>query len=231
MLKAGRHFQAEAEAVAHLSHPHIVQIHEVGISNECQPYLALEYVAGGNLSRHIAGTPQPPRTRRGWWRPWPEPCTRPTSASILHRDLKPSNVLLGVVMRPREGGAGEPILVPKITDFGLARIQDRSTDLTGSRDILGTPSYMAPEQARAARDWSAPPLTSTHWARSCTKCSPAGRPSMPSSLPDDVAGCSAGTPPAVAAASQSAAQPGNHLPEVLAEGAWAALRQCLDDGG
>jgi serine/threonine-protein kinase len=127
-------FQTEAEAVARLQHPQIVQIHEVGEHNGC-PYLCLELVDGGSLDRKLAGTPQPAREAARLAEMLARAMHYVHRHGILHRDLKPSNVLLSA-----EG-------VPKITDFGLAKLLDAHSDATPSDAVLGTPSYMAPEQA------------------------------------------------------------------------------------
>ena len=127
-------FRGEAEAVARLQHPNIVQIYEVG-EHEGRPFLALEFLDGGSLDRLLGGTPQAagPAARRV------QTLARAVHAAhqcgIVHRDLKPANILLTA------GGT------PKISDFGLAKRLDRETAQTPSAAVLGTPSYMAPEQA------------------------------------------------------------------------------------
>jgi WD40 repeat protein/tetratricopeptide (TPR) repeat protein/tRNA A-37 threonylcarbamoyl transferase component Bud32 len=127
-------FRAEAAALARVQHPHIVQIHEIG-ERDGQPYFALEYVAGGNLARKLAGAPQTAR----WATELLVTLARAVDAAhrqhVVHRDLKPANVLLTA-----DG-------TPKITDFGLAKRLDACDDRTRTGQILGTPSYMAPEQA------------------------------------------------------------------------------------
>ncbi|MBI1831524.1 MAG: protein kinase [Planctomycetes bacterium] len=124
----------EAEAVARLEHPQIVQIYDVG-EWAGQPYLALEYIAGGTLSKKLAGTPQPARQAAEWIAGLARTIHWAHEQGIVHRDLKPSNVLLTA-----DG-------TPKITDFGLARTLHADSSLTPTGLILGTPSYMAPEQA------------------------------------------------------------------------------------
>jgi WD40 repeat protein/tetratricopeptide (TPR) repeat protein/tRNA A-37 threonylcarbamoyl transferase component Bud32 len=125
-------FLAEADAFARLRHPNIVQIHQVGI-HDGLPFLALEYVDGGNLAQKLNGTPLPPRAAADLLAQLAEAVEFAHRSGVVHRDLKPSNVLLA-----KDG-------TPKITDFGLAK-QEQS-ELTATGAVLGTPSYMAPEQA------------------------------------------------------------------------------------
>ncbi len=137
-----RRFRVEAEAVAQLQHPNIVQIHEIG-EMEGRPYFSLEYVAGGSLSQHLAATPQPaPIAAR-----LAEIIARAVHAAhqhgIVHRDLKPANILLAFP----EAGRDLKTCVPKIADFGLVKRLAQESGQTRTGDILGTPSYMAPEQA------------------------------------------------------------------------------------
>jgi len=127
-------FRTEAEAVARLHHPNIVQVYEVGAHESC-PYMVLEYVNGGSLAKCQGGVPLPPEKAA----PLVETLARAIhyahERGIVHRDLSPANVLL------------TSDDVPKITDFGLAKLViGGGPTLTQSGDILGTPSYMAPEQ-------------------------------------------------------------------------------------
>jgi WD40 repeat protein len=142
MILAGGHasaadldrFRTEAEAVARLLHPNIVQVYETG-THAGLPYFSLEFCPGGSLDRKLDGTP---------WEPQPAAALVETLAraiqhahehGIVHRDLKPGNVLLAA-----DG-------TPKVTDFGLAKRLDSTSARTQAGAILGTPSYMAPEQA------------------------------------------------------------------------------------
>ncbi len=125
-------FLAEADAIARLRHPHIVQIHEVG-RHEGLPFLSLEYVGGGTLARYLGGMPQPPRQAATLVEKLARAVHHAHRQGVIHRDLKPANVLL------TEDGT------PKVADFGLAR-HDRP-ELTATAAVMGTPSYMAPEQA------------------------------------------------------------------------------------
>jgi WD40 repeat protein/serine/threonine protein kinase len=147
-------FRVEAEAVARLQHPNIVQIYEVGEADG-RPYLALEFVNGGSLAGQLAGTPLPPHPAARLVETLARAMHAAHQRGIVHRDLKPANVLLagsGDTLVPAEGGTpggasriGEH--TPKITDFGLAKILGEDSARTRSGQVLGTPSYMAPEQA------------------------------------------------------------------------------------
>jgi WD40 repeat protein len=127
-------FRQEAELSARLQHPNIVQIYEVG-EYAGGSYLALEYVDGPALDRQVNGTPQPPRQAAQLVEALARAVHYAHGQGIIHRDLKPANVLL------------TPAGAPKITDFGLARHIALESGLTTAGSILGTPNYMAPEQA------------------------------------------------------------------------------------
>jgi hypothetical protein len=134
-------FRAEAEAVARLQHPNIVQIHEVGEAAG-RPFFALEYVAGGSLAERLAVQPLPPRDAARLIAALAEAMHLAHSRNLVHRDLKPANVLLA-------GEADTPAgqCQPKVTDFGLVRQLDADSGQTFDGVVMGTPSYMAPEQA------------------------------------------------------------------------------------
>jgi eukaryotic-like serine/threonine-protein kinase len=141
-------FRREAEAVARLNHPNIVKIHEVG-DLEGQPYLALEYVEGGSLSSKLTG-PLAPRVGAALIQTLALAVQHAHERGIVHRDLKPSTVLLAIESSSGGSAVHEPMpstWVPKISDFGLAK--DLTSELTQTQTgaIMGTPSYMAPEQA------------------------------------------------------------------------------------
>jgi eukaryotic-like serine/threonine-protein kinase len=149
-------FRAEAEAVARLQHPNIVQIHEVG-EHEGVYYLSLEYVAGGSLDRQLAGTPQEPRAASELIETLARAIEYAHRRGILHRDLKPANILMSGESPPASGDdttgarslASRPrsfAAVPKITDFGLAKRLEPGDAQTPTGLVLGTPSYVAPEQ-------------------------------------------------------------------------------------
>src|SRR4029077_2351579 len=113
-----------------------------------RPYLALEYVDGGTLAERLQGTPLPARDAGQLLVPLARAIQAAHAAGIIHRDLKPGNVLLqGAAVRGQEPGPSVGDLCPKITDFGLAKEIDSAVGNTQSGAVLGTPSYMAPEQA------------------------------------------------------------------------------------
>jgi serine/threonine-protein kinase len=142
MILAGAHagdddrqrFLTEAVAVARLQHPNIVQIHEIGEADG-QPFFSLELCPGGSLATKLAGTPLPPTKAARLGEVLARAVQAAHEAGIVHRDLKPANVLLTA-----DG-------TPKVTDFGLAKKLDAAAGQTASGAIVGTPSYMAPEQA------------------------------------------------------------------------------------
>ncbi|MFL5340238.1 MAG: WD40 repeat domain-containing serine/threonine protein kinase [Gemmataceae bacterium] len=149
-------FHDEAEAIARLRHPHIVQIFEVGQA-EGRLYFVLEFVEGGTLADRIRGGPLPARPAAQLLEALARAMHYAHERGIVHRDLKPANVLLHgrkafldipeeADRRPNEWDFRR--YMPKITDFGLAKMLDRSTGRTASGDVVGTPSYMAPEQAQ-----------------------------------------------------------------------------------
>lgn len=161
-------FRQEAEAVARLHHPGIVQIYEIGAS-ATGPFLSLEYVAGGSLANRLDGKPWLATNSARMVEQVAEAVEAAHQVGIVHRDLKPANVLISVGSGQWAVGSGSgnvkiqssttppsadrlptphsPLLTPKITDFGLAKRLDSDQGQTASGAILGTPSYMAPEQA------------------------------------------------------------------------------------
>lgn len=141
-------FCNEAQILANLQHPHIVRILEIG-EHDSRLYMTLEFADGGNLSQFLA--------RR---RPSPQACARLIAdlaramhhvhqKGILHRDLKPANILLhrpaSAASAEQETGVELADFIPKIADFGLGKRSDFEHTISGA--ILGTPSYMSPEQA------------------------------------------------------------------------------------
>ncbi len=137
-------FLAEAEAVARLQHPNIVQIHHIGEADGL-PYFELEYIDGGSLDRRLDGTPWPARRAAELIESVARGVAEAHRQGIVHRDLKPGNILLAA-----DG-------TPKITDFGLAKSLAADSGLTRTDSIMGSPGYMAPEQAEGKTKQVGPP--------------------------------------------------------------------------
>jgi tetratricopeptide (TPR) repeat protein len=144
-------FRREADALAHLQHPNIVTVYQVG-EFAGAPFLVMEYVAGGTLTRRLARGPLPLADAARLVEVLAGAAHAAHEHGIVHRDLKPDNVLLSLVPRPsslvvdKGQGTRDEGLFPKIADFGLARRLDRPPE-THTGAVMGTPSYMAPEQA------------------------------------------------------------------------------------
>jgi hypothetical protein len=133
-----RRFRAEAEAIARLKHPNVVQVHEVGESGGV-PFFAMEFCEGGSLDAQLDGTPWQPAKAAVLVQTLAGAMHAAHQAGVVHRDLKPANVLLTA-----DG-------TPKVTDFGLAKRLDMPGP-TRTGAVMGTPSYMAPEQAGGRKD-------------------------------------------------------------------------------
>lgn len=131
-------FKAEAEAAARLQHPNFIQVYEVGESGE-RPYFSMEYVDGGSLAQRLAGKPLDARRAAELAETLAHAIQAAHERGIVHRDLKPPNIMF----------TAEGVL--KIADFGLAKRMDGVADHTQTGEVLGTPSYMAPEQAEGRR--------------------------------------------------------------------------------
>jgi serine/threonine protein kinase/WD40 repeat protein len=176
MILAGAHatpeqlvrFCSEGEIVARFRHPNIVQIYEVGTYN-CQPFFALELMEGGSLAAAQGGKPLPARIAAGLVETLARTMEYAHRQGIVHRDLNPANILLQTVIiaedaveRRRNSSDSLPLpspvssalknCIPKISDFGLAKHLDHDSRLTQTGHVMGTPSYMAPEQVRGQND-------------------------------------------------------------------------------
>jgi serine/threonine protein kinase/tetratricopeptide (TPR) repeat protein len=152
-------FRAEAQAVARLQHANIVQIFEVA-DHDGRPYLVLEYVDGGSLAQRLDGTPVPAADAATLVEMLARAVDYAHRRGVVHRDLKPANILLvssGVVsgeLSEHSTTHHSPLTThqPKITDFGLAVLMEDGADrLTETGTAVGTPTYMAPEQARGRK--------------------------------------------------------------------------------
>lgn len=158
-----RRFLNEAEAVARLQHPNIVQVHESG-QYQGLPYFSMELVSGGSLASRLRGTPLSPQAAATAVRQLARAIHHAHSNGIIHRDLKPANILLhdecDTRLQQESNSNDHPGLGPspclKITDFGLARRLEVSPGLTASGAVIGTPSYMAPEQASGRANQAGP---------------------------------------------------------------------------
>ncbi len=158
MILAGAHagseaierFRSEAEAVAQLQHPNIVQVFDVGQSAG-QPWCALEFVDGGGLDDLLANQELSVAESAQLVETLARAMQSAHSAGIVHRDLKPANILLSTPT----GSSGDHLpggnLIPKVTDFGLAKRVEQEASHTLTGVIVGTPGFMAPEQARGLR--------------------------------------------------------------------------------
>src|SRR5437763_10790852 len=129
-------FRREAEAAASLDHPNILPIYEVGQAEDGLPFFSMKYAAGGSLQKAGPALRGEPRESVRLMAKVARAVQYAHEHGVLHRDLKPGNILLD--------GGGEPF----VTDFGLAKWLDTSTDLTRTLAIFGTPGYIAPEQAK-----------------------------------------------------------------------------------
>jgi serine/threonine protein kinase len=162
-------FRAEAGVIARLQHPNIVQIYDVG-EDAGRPYFALEFVGGGSLVQYLHGKPQPIRPAALMVETLARAVHAAHASGVVHRDLKPANILLVPTNKASAIGPencqnanaltaehGVLNVIPKITDFGVAKCVAgdggapglRSPTVTG--ELLGTPQYMAPEQAAIPR--------------------------------------------------------------------------------
>jgi serine/threonine-protein kinase len=209
-------FHTEAEAAANLDHPGIVPIHEVGV-HEQQHYFSMGYVAGPSLAQKVAAGPLPAKEAAEMVHQVTEAVAYAHGQGVIHRDLKPANVLLDKNSRPR------------ITDFGLAKKVGGGGELTATGQVLGTPSYMPPEQA-AGKQEQIKETADVYALGAILYTLLTGRPPFQAALPgrqppryarSSVAARACIASPAGCGDSEG---PGNHLPEMSGEGAAATLR-------
>lgn len=166
-----KRFYTEAEAAAALEHPGIVPIFEIGRHND-QHFFSMGFVDGGSLADKVKDRPLPSREAAIYTKKVAEAIAYAHSKGVIHRDLKPANVLLD---RNDE---------PKVTDFGLARRAESNSDLTHTGAVMGTPSYMPPEQAAGKAD-EVGPLADVYTLGAILYCLLTGRPPFQASNPLD----------------------------------------------
>ncbi len=138
-----KRFRTEAEAAANLKHPNIVAIHETG-EHEGKHYFSMDYVEGKNLAQVIGGEPLPAQKAATLLKTIADAVHYAHQRGTLHRDLKPHNVMIDADGQPH------------ITDFGLAKLVEQQSDLTQTGAVMGSPSYMPPEQAAGKNDLAGP---------------------------------------------------------------------------
>ncbi len=166
-----KRFYAEAEAAARLDHPGIVPIFEIG-QHDGQHYFSMAFIEGESLAKRITNSPLPPRDAAEMLKKVADAVEFAHQKGIIHRDLKPANVLLDA--------KGQP----KVTDFGLAKQTQGDSGLTGSGQILGTPSYMPPEQAAGRMD-QVGPTADVYSLGAILYCLVTGRPPFQAASPID----------------------------------------------
>src|SRR5215468_7312600 len=136
-------FRTEAEAAAQLQHPNIVAIHEIG-EDRGRHYFSMDFVDGKNLAQIAGGRPVATKTAAEWLKTIAQAVQYAHQRGVLHRDLKPQNIMVDSAGRPR------------VTDFGLAKMLVGDSTLTHTGAVMGSPSYMSPEQARGRNDLVGP---------------------------------------------------------------------------
>jgi serine/threonine protein kinase/WD40 repeat protein len=166
-----KRFQAEAEAAARLDHAGIVPLYEIGKHDE-QPYFSMGFIEGETLADRLNEGPLPPQEAASLLRDIADAMAYAHAQHVVHRDLKPANILID------QSGK------TKVSDFGLAKRIDADSDLTATGQILGTPSYMAPEQAAGDPD-AVGPLADVYALGAILYALLTGRPPFQASNPID----------------------------------------------
>ncbi len=205
-----KRFYTEAEAAAHLDHPGIVPIFEIG-QHAGQHYFSMGFVDGPSLRQRLSDGPLPIRDAADFILRVSEAVAYAHDRGVIHRDLKPANILLDQSGNPR------------VTDFGLAKKVEGDSGLTGSGQIMGTPSFMAPEQARGRRG-EVGPAADVYALGATLYALLTGRPPFQAAnAMDTVLMLLSDEAVAPRAQRLDSARPGNRLLEMPGEGAWKAL--------
>ncbi len=213
-----RRFYVEAEAAANLDHPGIVPIYEVG-QHEGQHFYSMGFVEGQSLSHRLADGPLPPREAAELIRKTAEAVAAAHQRGVVHRDLKPSNILLDAQGQPR------------VTDFGLAKRIESDSGLTAAGRVVGTPSYMPPEQA-AGRIDEVGPLADVYALGATLYCLLTGRPPFQAAnIPETLRQVIDQEPVSPRQLESGGGQRlGDDLPDVLAKEAVGTVRLRRDTG-
>ena len=151
-------FGTERQALAELDHPHIARILDAGTTDDGRPYCVMEFVDGHPIDRYCEERQISLRDRVELFLQVCEAVEHAHQRGVAHRDLKPANILV-----TSDRGV-------KLTDFGMARLREQDVGLTQTGDVIGTPSYMSPEQSRGDPRAAATCATCSLWGRSCTSC-------------------------------------------------------------
>ncbi len=175
-------FRTESEAIARLKHPNIVCVYDCG-EQDGYPYFSMELIEGQSLAQKLKEGPLPARAAAELVRTLAHAVAFAHQQKVIHRDLKPANVLIAA-----DGSV-------KLTDFGLAKLLDAEDGQTQPETVMGTASYMAPEQRAATSPPLAPWPMFTGWVRFCTRHLRVGLPSIPRRERKRFARCKRKSPP------------------------------------